>query len=111
MSLSYHLRSTHLRKSFGRVTGKAQVPDLIEIQKKSYQDFLMQGVDPAQRGDHGLQSVFQSVFPITDYTGTVILEFVKYDFDEPKYDLAECRVRSLTYSAPLRATLRLVVFE
>jgi DNA-directed RNA polymerase subunit beta len=87
------------------------MPNLIEVQKASYDQFLLV-VEPAGgRPDEGLQAVFKSVFPISDFSNTSMLEFVKYEFEGPKYDVDECRQRGMTYAAPLKVTLRLIVFD
>ena len=100
-----------VRKSFGKIREVAEMPNLIEVQKSSY-DYFLQATEPdGGRDNTGLQSVFTSVFPITDFNESSRLEFVKYDFDLPKYDVEECQQRGLTYAAPLRATLRLIVFD
>ncbi len=101
-----------VRKFFGNITEVAEMPNLIEVQKQSYDQFLM--VDEPEGGridDEGLQAVFTSVFPIKDFSGASQLEFVRYDFDPPKYDVEECRQRDMTYAAPLKVTLRLIVFD
>ena len=103
--------SLKLRKSFGKIKSDFHIPNLIELQKKSYEKFLQKDVDPEKRQDQGLQSVFSSVFPISDYKQTVSLEFVKYTLQHPKYDVEECRQRKMTFASPLRTTLRLVVFD
>ncbi len=100
-----------VRKYFGNITEVAEMPNLIEVQKHSYDQFLMVAEPEGGRGDEGLQAVFKSVFPITDFTGASMLEFVRYDFDLPKYDVEECRQRDMTYAAPLKVTLRLIVFD
>ncbi len=100
-----------LRKSFGKIKRDFHIPNLIELQKKSYEKFLQKDVDPTKRQDQGLQAVFNSVFPISDYKQTVSLEFVKYTLQHPKYDVEECRQRKMTFASPLRTTLRLVVFD
>ena len=88
------------------------MPNLIEVQKASYDQFLMvEEPEGGRRDDDGLQAVFKSVFPISDFSGTAMLEFVRYDFEPPKYDVDECRQRGMTYSAPLKVTLRLIVFD
>ena len=99
------------RKSFGTSSESVPIPNLIEIQKTSYESFLQKDVDPDRRSDVGLQAVFNSVFPISDYKQTVSLEFVNYSLQHPKYDVEECRQRKMTYASPLRTTLRLVVFD
>ena len=100
-----------VRKFFGKIPEVAQMPNLIEVQKASYDQFLMVDEPKGGRPDEGLQAVFKSVFPISDFSGASMLEFVKYEFDAPKFDVDECRQRDLTYSAPLKVTLRLIVFD
>ncbi|MEH6476595.1 MAG: DNA-directed RNA polymerase subunit beta [Sneathiella sp.] len=100
-----------VRKDFGSIEAATTMPNLIEVQKTSYDAFLMQGIPVEERGDEGLQGVFKSVFPIKDFADTASLEFVSYEFEPPKYDEEECQQRSMTYAAPLKATLRLIVFE
>jgi len=100
-----------VRKSFGSIREVTEMPNLIEVQKASYDQFLIVDEPKGGRGDEGLQSVFRSVFPITDFSNTASLEFVKYEFEQPKYDVDECRQRDMTFAAPLKVTLRLIVFE
>ena len=100
-----------LRKDFGRITEIAKMPNLIEVQKNSYEHFLQRDIDNCLRGDFGLQEVFKTVFPIKDFSDTSSLEFVHYEFDEPKYDVEECQQRGITYAAPLKVTLRLIVWD
>jgi DNA-directed RNA polymerase subunit beta len=101
-----------IRKQFGHIREVAEMPNLIEVQKSSYDDFLMVK-EPAggRSADHGLQAVFKSVFPISDFSGRATLEFVRYDFEPPKYDVDECMQRDMTFSAPLKVKLRLIVFD
>ena len=99
-----------IRRSFGRIASITTMPNLIEVQKNSYEQFLQRFVPNEKRSDQGLQTVFKSVFPIKDFAETATLEFVKYEFDEPKYDVEECRSRGINYAAPLRVTLRLIVW-
>ncbi len=87
------------------------MPNLIEVQKNSYDHFLQKDVAPKARKDVGLEAVFRSVFPISDFTETATLDYVAYEFEEPKYDVEECQQRDMTYAAPLKVTLRLIVFE
>ena len=87
------------------------MPNLIEVQKASYDQFLLVKEPLGGRPDEGLQAVFKSVFPISDFSNTSMLEFVKYEFEAPKYDVDECRQRGMTYAAPLKVTLRLIVFD
>src|ERR1043165_3215566 len=100
-----------VRKFFGHIKEVAEMPNLIEVQKASYDQFLMVDEPEGGRSEEGLQAVFKSVFPISDFSNTALLEFVRYDFDPPKYDVDECRQRGMTFSAPLKVTLRLIVFD
>src|SRR6187399_394616 len=100
-----------VRKFFGHIKEVAAMPNLIEVQKASYDQFLMVEEPQGGRLDEGLQAVFRSVFPISDFSGTSMLEFVRYEFEPPKYDVDECRQRGMTYAAPLKVTLRLIVFD
>ncbi|KAB7740282.1 DNA-directed RNA polymerase subunit beta [Parvibaculum sedimenti] len=100
-----------VRKSFGRIPQIAEMPNLIEVQKYSYDQFLQVEEPKGGRPDQGLQSVFKSVFPISDFSETATLEFVRYEFEQPKYDVDECQQRGMTFAAPLKVTLRLIVFE
>ena len=100
-----------IRKFFGKIKEVAEMPNLIEVQKASYDQFLMVEEPKGGRGEEGLQAVFKSVFPISDFSNTALLEFVKYTFEPPKYDVDECRQRGMTFAAPLKVTLRLIVFD
>ncbi|MBL8672138.1 MAG: DNA-directed RNA polymerase subunit beta, partial [Alphaproteobacteria bacterium] len=100
-----------IRKSFGRIREVAPMPNLIEVQKRSYDLFLQVGVTAEKRTESGLQEVLKSVFPIRDFSDRAELQFVKYELEEPKYDVDECQHRGLTFAAPLKVTLRLVVFD
>ena len=100
-----------IRKEFGRLQAAADMPNLIEVQKTSYDKFLQMDVETEDRTDSGLQEVFRSVFPISDFSENGTLEFVKYELEPPKYDVDECQQRDMTYAAPLKVTLRLVVFD
>ncbi|HAD26941.1 MAG TPA: DNA-directed RNA polymerase subunit beta, partial [Alphaproteobacteria bacterium] len=100
-----------IRKSFGSIAEPVQMPNLIEVQRNSYNQFLQVDNAVDEREDAGLQGVFKSVFPISDFAETASLEFVKYEFEEPKYDVEECQQRDMTYAAPLKLTLRLIVFD
>ena len=99
------------RIDFSKIKTTVPIPNLIEIQKKSYERFLQMNRLPAEREDVGLQSVFKSVFPISDFSGRATLEFVRYEFGKPKYSPEECRAKGMTYSVPLKVTLRLVVWD
>ncbi len=100
-----------IRKHFGKIREVAEMPNLIEVQKSSYDLFLESGDAGTPQDGEGLQGVFQSVFPIKDFNETAVLEFVKYELEKPKYDVEECQQRDMTYSAPLKVTLRLIVFD
>src|ERR1700741_2126279 len=100
-----------VRKRFGHITDAAVMPNLIEVQKQSYDQFLMVQEPIGGRPATGLQAVFASIFPIKDFSDKAQLEFVRYDFEPPKYDVDECQQRSMTYAAPLKVTLRLIVFD
>ncbi len=100
-----------VRRTFGRISEIAPMPNLIEVQKTSYDQFLQAHVRSEDRTESGLQEVFKSVFPIRDFSERSQLEFVRYEFEEPKYDVEECQQRGITYAAPLKVTLRLVVWD
>lgn len=99
------------RRHFGKLVEVAQLPNLIEVQRLSYDQFLQMDVHPDEREELGLQAVFKSVFPIRDFSDSSFLEFVRYEFEAPKYDVEECVARGLTYAVPLKVTLRLIVFD
>jgi DNA-directed RNA polymerase subunit beta len=100
-----------IRKSFGHIPEVTMMPNLIEVQRTSYENFLQMNLRPAQRDLVGLQEVFKSVFPIRDFAERAALDFVQYELEEPKYDVEECHQRGMTYAAPLRVTLRLIVWD
>jgi len=100
-----------VRKFFGNISEVAEMPNLIEVQRASYDQFLQVGKPEEGRLAEGLQAVFNSVFPISDFSGSALLEFADYEFEPPKYDVEECRQRGMTYAAPLKVTLRLIVFD
>ncbi|MBV1834326.1 DNA-directed RNA polymerase subunit beta [Novacetimonas pomaceti] len=100
-----------IRKSFGRIPEIAPMPNLIDVQRASYEAFLQMNVAPDSRTPTGLQEVFRSVFPINDFAGRGRLEFVSYELEEPKYDVEECIQRGLTFAAPLKVILRLIVWD
>jgi len=110
MALSFTDRK-RVRKTFGRIAEVAQLPNLIEVQRESYAHFLQMHVKPDARENAGLEAVFRSVFPITDFAETSRLEYVHYEFEDPKYDVDECRQRGMNFAAPLKVKLRLIVFE
>jgi DNA-directed RNA polymerase subunit beta len=99
------------RKNFSKIKEVLEISNLIEVQKKSYEKFLQTGVDPDKREPIGLQAVFKTVFPIKDFYETASLEFVNYRLTEPKYDVDECLLRGMTYAAPIKVTVRLVVWD
>jgi DNA-directed RNA polymerase subunit beta len=100
-----------VRKTFSRINRVVKVPDLIHVQRQSYDKFLQRNVPPAQRENVGLQAIFSSVFPIQDFNKTASLEFVSYHLEEPKYDVGECRARGMTYASPIKVLIRLIVFD
>ena len=107
--LKSYTNKKRVRRSFGRIDAVADMPSLIEIQKGSYDSFIQApGAEPCE---FGLEEVFKSIFPIKDFSGNGELEFVKYELEEPKYDVDECIKRDMTYAAPVKATLRLVVWD
>ncbi|HXQ46523.1 MAG TPA: DNA-directed RNA polymerase subunit beta, partial [Caulobacteraceae bacterium] len=110
MALSFTGRK-RIRKSFGRIPEAVQMPNLIEVQRSSYEQFLQREVRPGDRRDEGIEAVFKSVFPIKDFNERATLEYVSYEFEDPKYDVEECVQRDMTYAAPLKVKLRLIVFE
>ncbi len=99
------------RKSFAKIGKIIDIPNLIDIQKQSYEKFLQKDVPIEKREDIGLQGVFKSVFPIKDFSETSSIEFVSYVLDKPKYDVDECRQRGMTFAAPIKVTVRLVIWD
>ncbi|TLY31525.1 MAG: DNA-directed RNA polymerase subunit beta [Nitrospirae bacterium] len=99
------------RKDFSKIPRHLDIPDLIEIQKRSYDSFLQMEIDPDRREDKGLQAALTSVFPIADYNSTAVLEFVNYSLGTPKYDVRECMEQGMSYAAPLKVRVRLVVLD
>ena len=100
-----------IRKSFGRIPEAVQMPNLIEVQRSSYEQFLQRETRSGDRREEGIEAVFKSVFPIKDFNERAVLEYVSYEFEDPKYDVEECIQRDMTYAAPLKVKLRLIVFE
>jgi DNA-directed RNA polymerase subunit beta len=100
-----------VRKSFAKTKSVVDIPHLIEMQRLSYDKFLQPDVDPDQREDSGLHGIFNSIFPISDFNETCSLEFVRYNFGEPKYTVDECVQRGMTYEVPIKITVRLVSFD
>ena len=110
MAQSY-VGQKRIRRYFGKIREVLEMPNLIEVQKSSYDLFLRSGEGPKPADGEGIQGVFQSVFPIKDFNENAVLEFVKYELEKPKYDVDECQQRDMTYAAPLKVTLRLIVFD
>ena len=100
-----------IRQNFGKIEKIIEIPNLIDIQKKSYEKFLQSNVPLNEREDIGLQGVFRSVFPIRDFNGTSELVFVGYTLERPKYDVDECRQRGMTYAAPIKVTIQLIIYD
>ena len=100
-----------IRKNLGRIKRVIEVPNLIDIQKSSYDKFLQATISPIERVEVGLQAVFRSVFPIKDFNGTSELVFVSYNLEKPKYDVEECRQRGMTYAAPIKVTTQLMIYD
>ncbi|MCJ7872902.1 DNA-directed RNA polymerase subunit beta [Phaeobacter sp. J2-8] len=105
------LGQKRLRRYYGKIREVLEMPNLIEVQKSSYDLFLKSGDQLTPMDGEGIKGVFQSVFPIKDFNETAVLEFVDYALEKPKFDVEECQQRDLTYSAPLKVTLRLIVFD
>ena len=103
--------NARFRYSYAKIPQVVEVQNLIEIQKRSYEAFLQTKLAPEERRAIGLQSVFHSVFPIQDFNQTASLQFVSFSFDKPKYEVDECRERGMTFAAPLKVTVRLVVWD
>ena len=110
MEMSYTSKK-RVRKNFGRIDAIIDMPSLIEVQTSSYNSFINNVDMYGNRCEFGLEEVFKSIFPIRDFAGNGVLEFVKYELAKPKYDVEECVKRDLTYAAPVKATLRLVVYD
>ncbi len=106
-----HTNQKRVRKNYGKIREVAEMPNLIEVQRSSYDIFLKSGESNSPLESEGIQGVFQSVFPIKDFNDTAVLEYVSYELEKPKYDVEECQQRDMTYSAPLKVKLRLVVFD
>src|SRR5262245_53764106 len=100
-----------VRQSFGKIDRIIDIPNLIDIQMKSYEKFLQAFVPPSERQDYGLQGVFRGVFPIRDFNGTSELVFVGYTLEKPKYDVDECRQRGMTFAAPIKVTIQLIIYD
>ena len=105
------LARKRFRKKFGSIPEILEIPNLIEVQKTSYEEFLQRFVEPNKRENMGLQQVLKEIFPITDYAGKATLEFIKYHLETPKYDVDECKIRGFTYASALKVTLRILRYE
>ncbi|MGB3455085.1 MAG: DNA-directed RNA polymerase subunit beta [Litorimonas sp.] len=111
MSLTFTGKK-RIRKSFGRIPEAVSMPNLIEVQKSSYDHFLQKDMDPSERAsDQGINGVFNSVFPVRDFSDRAVLEYVSFVFEPPKFDEEECQQRDITFAAPLKVKMRLVVFD
>ena len=99
------------RRNFGKIRTVLDIPNLIEVQKRSYEEFLQPDAPRERREPRGLQAVFQSVFPIRDFNEKAELEFVSYELGEPKYDVSECLQRGMTFAAPMKVTIQLIVYD
>ena len=110
MSYSY-TEKKRIRKNFGRFPKVMDLPTLTETQLNSYAEFLQADVDPDKRENKGLEEVFQSLFPITSVSGNAALEYVSYELGKNSFDVQECLIQGLSYSAPLRIKVRLVIYD
>ncbi|MDC0904846.1 DNA-directed RNA polymerase subunit beta [Gammaproteobacteria bacterium] len=110
MSYSY-TEKRRIRKNFGRLPKVMELPKLIKTQLDSYTQFLQQHVEVGARENKGLEEVFQTLFPITSVSGNAALEYVSYELGKPGYTVQECLIQGLSYSAPLRITVRLVIYD
>ena len=110
MSLDY-INSKKIRKSFGKIPLVTSLPNLVEVQKRSFDNFLQLRVDPDKKEDTGLHAIFKSVFPINDYTERATVDYVSFDIGIPKYEVDECSQRGMTYGAPLLVNFRLIIWD
>ena len=110
MSLD-HINSKKIRKSFGKIPLVTSLPNLIEVQKRSFDSFLQLKVEPEKRDNSGLHAIFKSVFPINDYAERATVDYVSYNLGIPKYDVEECNQRGMTYGAPLLVNFRLIIWD
>ena len=109
--IQFSENAPRVRRDFTKISRLLEIPNLIAIQKQSFERFLQVRVEPEKRESAGLQAVFNSVFPITDFNDTASLEFVGYALEEPKYDVQECLQRGMTYATPFKVTIRLVAWD
>ncbi len=110
MSLD-HINFKKIRKSFGKIPLVTSLPNLVEVQKRSFDSFLQLNIDPEKRENTGLHSIFKSVFPINDYTERATVDYVSYNLGIPKYDVDECSQRGMTYGTPLLVNFRLIIWD
>ena len=110
MSLDY-INTKKIRKSFGKIPLVTSLPNLVEVQKRSFDNFLQLRVSPEKKEDIGLHAIFKSVFPINDYTERATVDYVSFDIGVPKYDVEECSQRGMTYGAPLLVNFRLIIWD
>jgi DNA-directed RNA polymerase subunit beta len=106
-----HINSKKIRKSFGKIPLVTSLPNLVEVQKRSFDSFLQLNTDPEKRDNIGLHSIFKSVFPIHDYTERATVDYVSYNLGVPKYDVEECTQRGMTYGTPLLVNFRLIIWD
>ncbi|MBI5467532.1 MAG: DNA-directed RNA polymerase subunit beta [Deltaproteobacteria bacterium] len=111
MASSHQINGQVLRKDYSRIGKVVSMPNLIEVQKKSFVHFLQLDSKPEDRADLGLQAVFKSAFPIKDFSNTASLEFVKYQLLEPKYTVDECHQKGMTYASPIKILVRLIMWD
>jgi DNA-directed RNA polymerase subunit beta len=109
--IQFSENAPRVRKNFSKIPAILEIPNLIEIQKQSFERFLQTQIEPEKREITGLQAVFNSIFPIKDFNDTASLEFVGYVLEQPKYDVQECLQRGMTYAAPFKVTIRLVAWD
>ncbi|MDC3156403.1 DNA-directed RNA polymerase subunit beta [Pelagibacteraceae bacterium] len=110
MSLD-HVNLKKIRKSFGKIPLVTSLPNLVEVQKRSFDNFLQLSTDPEKRENKGLHSIFKSVFPINDYAERATVDYVSYNLGVPKYDVDECSQRGMTYGTPLLVNFRLIIWD
>ena len=99
------------RVDFSKNENVQEIPNLIQVQQESYEEFLQTDIPPEKRKEIGLQAVFKGIFPIADYNGRASLEFLSYAIGDPKWSEEECRERGMTYAAPIKVTVQLVIFD
>src|SRR5258708_31997039 len=100
-----------IRKSFGRIPEAVRMPNLIEVQRSSYEQFLQRETRSSERRIEAIEAVFRSAFPLKGFNHRATLEYLSYEFEEPKYDVHDCIQRAITYAAPHKAQLSLVLSE